>query len=92
MKKSIYCLYFTVLVSCGSTGIVRLEQDVYMISEKNAKVGFVSADEEIASVYRAANDFCSQQEKEVETVELRTRDSGLARQASATLEFRCISQ
>lgn len=40
------------LMGCGSTEVVKLEADRYMVSEKNAKVGFVSAAEEKASVYR----------------------------------------
>jgi hypothetical protein len=79
------------LSACGSTGIVKLEADRYMISEKNAKVGFVSAAEEKASVYREANKFCSGLGKEVQTLDLQMIDSGLGRQASASLEFKCIS-
>jgi len=79
------------LSACGSTGIVKLEADRYMISEKNAKVGFVSAAEEKASVYKQANDFCSAQGKEVQTIDLQMTNSGFGRQASASLDFRCIS-
>lgn len=78
------------IVACGSTGIVPLDGGTYMISKKSTKVGFVSAAEEKAYVYGEANSFCSDLNKELETIELSMRDSGLVRQASATLEFRCI--
>lgn len=78
------------LTACGSTGIVKLEKDTYMVSEKNTKVGFVSAAEEKASVYKQANDFCANLGKEVKTIKLEMEDSGLFKQASATLEFTCI--
>jgi hypothetical protein len=71
---------------CGSTGIVKLEENRYMISEKSAKIGFVNAAEEKAAVYQEANTFCSKQGKEVKTLNLEMRNSGLARSASATLE------
>jgi KaiC/GvpD/RAD55 family RecA-like ATPase len=80
------------LMGCGSTGVVKLEADRYMVSEKNAKVGFVSAAEEKASVYRQANAFCSRLGKEVQTLDLQTTNSGFGRQASATLEFKCIDR
>lgn len=83
---------FGLLVGCGSTGIVKLEADRYMVAEKNAKVGFVSADDEKASVYRQANAFCSKLGKEVQTLDLQTIKSGFGRQASASLEFKCIDK
>ena len=90
MNKYILILIcLTTFSSCSSTGIVKLEKDTYMVSEKSAKVGFVSAAEEKAAVYKQANEFCSKQSKEVETVKLEMRDSGAFKQASATLEFKC---
>lgn len=80
-----------VLAACGTTGVVKLEPGRYMVSVKNAKIGFVSAAEEKANAYKQANQFCAEQRKEVETISLETTPSGLARQASATLEFRCVN-
>ncbi|NVE01133.1 hypothetical protein HUX62_24210 [Massilia sp. BJB1822] len=62
-----------------------------MVSEKNAKIGFVTASEEKASVYRQANEYCAQQGKEVKTLNLDMRNSGFGKQASATLEFKCVA-
>ena len=61
-----------------------------MVSVKNAKVGFVSAAEEKAEVYREANAFCSRSNQSVETINLEMRDSGALKSASATLEFKCV--
>ncbi|MDP1635081.1 MAG: hypothetical protein Q8L69_10425 [Gallionellaceae bacterium] len=80
-----------VVSGCGSTGIVKLEENKYMISEKNAKVGFVNAAEEKAAVYQEANAYCAKQGKEVKTLNLEMRNSGFARSASATLEFSCVT-
>ena len=90
MKYFIAVLALTLLSSCASTGIVQLEQDTYMISKKKAKVGFVTAAEEKAYVYKEANKFCSEQGKAVETINIEMRNSGFGRQASATLEFKCV--
>jgi len=78
------------LTACGTTGIVPIDGDAYMVSKKSAKVGFVAAAEEEASVYRQANEFCSQQGKEVQTLDMQTVNSGAWRSASATLQFRCV--
>ena len=79
------------ITACGSTGVVKLEENRYMVSVKSAKVGFVSAAEEEASAYRQANEFCSDLGKEVQETDLQTTRSGFARSASATLEFACIN-
>ncbi len=74
----------------GTTGVVKLEKNKYMVSDKNPKVGFVNAAEEQASVYKQANAFCAKQNKEVKTIKLDSIGSGALRQASATLTFTCI--
>lgn len=76
--------------ACSSTGVVPMDKGTYMVSKRSGKIGFVSADDEKADVYRQANAFCAKQNKNVETVSLKMTDSGLARPASATLEFRCV--
>jgi hypothetical protein len=80
------------LTGCGTTPIVKLEQNRYMVSRKAAKIGFVSAAEEKAVVYRLANEHCAMDGKEVKTIKLEERPSGLARQASASLEFECVER
>lgn len=89
MKKHLLALTTLTLVSCGSTGVIKMENNKYMVSVKNAKVGFVSAAEEKAEAYQEANAFCAKQNKSVETINLESRDSGAFQSASATLEFKC---
>jgi hypothetical protein len=84
-------LILCILSACGNTGVIKMEKDKYMVSVKSAKVGFVNAAEEKVEAYKEANAFCQKQGKEVETINLELRDSGLAQSASATLEFKCVS-
>lgn len=78
-------------MGCSSTGIVPMDKDIYMISKREAQIGFGPADGAKAYVYRQANEFCAKQNKKVETVNLNMTNSGFGRPASASLEFRCVS-
>ena len=92
MKILVFILTMAVITGCGSTGVVQMEDNKVMVSVKKAKVGYVSAAEEKANAYRQANEFCANRDKSVETINLETIGSGSLRQASATLEFRCIDE
>ena len=91
MRNLAIILITLLLASCGSTGVVKMGANTYMVSVKNAKVGFVSAAEEKAEVYKEANAFCSRNNQSVETINLEMRDSGALKSASATLEFKCVA-
>ncbi len=67
-----------------------MDKDSYMTSKRSVQVGFGPADGVKADLYREANEFCKQKSKKVETVDFTMTDSGLARSASASLQFRCI--
>ncbi|WP_212652756.1 hypothetical protein [Marinomonas sp. CT5] len=90
MRLFLVVLSSLLVASCGSTGVIKMDSDKYMVSVKSAKVGFVSAAEEKADAYQEANEFCAKQNKSVETSNLEMRDSGLMQSASATLEFKCV--
>ena len=92
MKYALPFLAFIAATACSSTGVVPMDRDTYMVSKRTPKIGFVNADDEKAEVYRQANDFCARQNKQVETVKLDMVPSGFARQASASLEFRCVAK
>ena len=76
--------------ACSSTGIVPMDGDTYTVSKRSAQVGFGPADGPKSDIYREANDFCGNQGKKVQTVSLQMADSGFARPASASLQFRCM--
>lgn len=78
------------LTACTSTGIVPIDRDMYILSKRSAQVGFGPADGAKADIYREAYDFCAKQNKKVETVSLQMTDSGFAKPASASLQFRCV--
>ena len=80
-----------VLTGCASTGVVPMDKDTYMVAKRSAQFGFGPADGVKADVYREANDFCAKVNKKLETVKLDMTNSGFARPASASLEFRCVS-
>jgi hypothetical protein len=86
-----FLIIMVVLTGCASTGIVPMDKNTYMVAKRIAQIGFGSADGAKADVYQEANDFCAKQNKILETVKLEMIDSGFARSASASLQFRCVS-
>ena len=72
-----------------NTGIIRADNDAYMVSERYPMIGIGPAVQAQADVYRDANEFCGKQSKSVQTVELQTTPSAPAQLSSATLKFRC---
>ena len=87
--KMRFAILILVLSGCSSTGIVPMDKDTFMVSKRSAQIGLGAADGAKADVYREANEFCAKQNKKVETVSLEMTDSGVARPASASLQFRC---
>jgi hypothetical protein len=90
MRLYLVVISSLLVASCGSTGIVKMESNTYMVAVKSAELGFVSGDGAKADAYIEANEFCQKQNKNVETIKVETRGSGLARSASAALEFKCV--
>ena len=84
MKKHLLIIS-CIFIAFGSTGVVPMDGNKYTVSVKNAKIGFIMADEEKAKAYQEANSFCSSKGKSVKTINLYMRDSGFAQQANATL-------
>jgi hypothetical protein len=88
--KRYYVGIIFLLSACSSTGIVPMDKDTYMVSKRSAQVGFGPANGARADLYEEANAFCAKQNKAIETVNLEMTDSGFARPASASLQFRCV--
>jgi hypothetical protein len=78
-----------IAVACGSTGVVPMDNGVFMIAKRSAQAGFGPPVGAKAEVYRQANAFCAKQGKSVETISVDMTDSGFARPGSVTLQFRC---
>ncbi len=87
-RNAVYVLMLA-LSGCSSTGVVQTDGGRYMIAKKSAQVGFGPPIGVRAEVYQEANNFCAQQNKTVETINLELTNAGFARSAAATLEFRC---
>jgi hypothetical protein len=87
--KYTYILVALLLTACSSTGVVRMDSDTYMIAKRSAQAGFGPPDGVKADVYREANEFCSKENKKVETLNLDVTNSGFARPGNVSLEFRC---
>ena len=54
------------LMGCASTGVVPMDKDTYIVSKRDAQVGFGPPVAAKADVYREANEFCAEQKKKVE--------------------------
>jgi len=87
---SVLCLSYLFLVACADTGIVPMDKDTYHISKKSPQVGFGPPIGIKGDAYAEANDFCNKTGKAVKTLKLEETDSGFARAAAVSLEFRCI--
>ena len=90
--KKITLIFTLALVGCSATGIVPLDKGIYLVSKKSPQVGFGPSVTLKADVYKEANEFCSKQSKEVETVSFESTEAGLAKSPTASLQFRCIEK
>ncbi|MDJ0807366.1 MAG: hypothetical protein QNJ78_11080 [Gammaproteobacteria bacterium] len=78
------------LMGCASTGVVPMDKGTYMVSKRDAQVGFGPPVAAKAEVYSEANDFCAEQGRKVETIDFQGTNSGFGRPASASLHFKCV--
>lgn len=89
--KTCFIILMLALTGCASTGVVSMDNDTYMVGKRSAQIGFGPPVGAKADVYREANAFCAKQNKKVETIELKMTNSGFARPASVSLQFRCVN-
>ena len=85
-----YSVFFTVLLvsACSSTGVVPMDEGVYMIAKRSAQVGFGPPDGVKADVYKEANDYCAKTKQKIETVKLVMTNSSFAKAGNVSLEFK----
>nr|AQQ74495.1 hypothetical protein [uncultured bacterium] len=90
MSKFGWIAIVALLAGC-STGVVQVDKDTYMISEKAAGCGFATAGGQEADAYKKANEYCSSRGQQVEIVSTTAKDGvPFARCASANVKFRCV--
>jgi len=78
------------LAAC-STGVVRVDKDTYMVSEKAAGCGFATGGGQEADAYKKANAYCASLSQDAEIVSTTTKDGvPFARCASANVKFKCV--
>lgn len=81
------------LTACGSTGIIPMDKDTYMVANTAAGRGFSTGDGPKADVYREANEYCAQKNKKVETLKITSQDGKpFVRSGRAELQFRCVGE
>lgn len=87
--KNILVLFTLFLTACSSTGVIPMDDGIYMIAKRSAQVGFGPPDGVKADVYIEANQFCDKKNKKVKTVKLDMTNSGFAKPGNVSLEFKC---
>ncbi|WP_245644786.1 hypothetical protein [Hydrogenophaga flava] len=88
--KRVIALCVVGLVACANTGVVPMDKGTYLIAKKSPQVGFGPPIGIKGEAYTEANEFCSKDGKAVETIKLEETNSGFARSAAVSLEFRCV--
>jgi len=90
MRYIFVVMVATLFAGC-STGVVQMDKDTYMVSEKAAGCGFATAGGQEADAYEKANEFCAARNMAVETISSEAKGGvPFARCASADLKFRCV--
>jgi len=87
--KYLFLILIILIASCSSNGVIPMDAGTYMIAKRSAQLGFGPPDGVKADVYKEANEFCSKENKTVETVDLQVTNSGFARPGNVSLTFRC---
>ena len=87
--KKLYAFVMIFIVGCASTGVVPMDAGTYMIAKRSVQAGLGPPDGVKADVYKEANEFCSEENKKVETIDLQVTNSGFARPGNVSLTFRC---
>lgn len=94
MKHASLFMFLTIaMTGCASTGVVPAEKGTYMISKQSAAGVFGTPDGVRADIYTEASEFCARSGKVFETVHTEVKHAiPFARQGSAMLQFKCITQ
>jgi len=86
--KTIGCILF--ISGCATnSGIVKMDSDKYFISISSPQASFGPPIKQKSQAYEEANLFCSQAEKNLETIETEESKHLFGMHASFELIFRC---
>lgn len=88
--KSTSIVLALLLSACASSGVVPLTAEKFMISKNTAKFGGGISASAAAEVHAEANEFCAQQGKKVETVDLQLTPGRAGSLGNVTLQFKCV--
>lgn len=81
------------LAGCASTGVVTMGQNLHTISKTSPACGFRDAGGVKADVFTEMNAFCSAKNLYPEVVTIEALDGVIGKRcASATVEFRCVTE
>jgi hypothetical protein len=69
-----------------------MDKGTYLVAKKSAQMGFGPPIGIKGEAYSEANEFCARTGQAVETVKLQETNSGFARAAAISLEFRCVAR
>lgn len=87
MKKILALVSVLTLVGCGSTGVVPVGQNRYMISDSSSLSW--NGGSVMANIIKEGSEFCSKQGKQFELIGNKTEDAGLYKSATAEVYFTC---
>jgi hypothetical protein len=92
MYRIILTISVLALTAC-STGVVQVDKDTYMVSEKAGGCGFATAGGQEADAYKKANAYCASRGEVVEIVSTTAKEGvPFARCASANVKFKCVAK
>ena len=87
-------LAFAALISgCAiNSGVVPLDKGTYYVSVQSPQVSFGPPVSQKADAYKQANAFCSNEQKMLETIDLKEVNQVFGRHGSVQVTFRCVSK
>lgn len=87
-------LLLSILVGCSTTEVVPIGKDTFMVAKRNAGGVFSSANAMKPELFREANAFCVEQQKQLVVVEVITLDGMPFRPPRhyAEIQFRCEAE
>jgi hypothetical protein len=95
MKRIIFVSVIAIISisGCASrSGVVSMGNETYYVSVRSPQISFGPPITQKAEVFKQANQYCEEQGKKLETVDLKEVNQIFGRHASAQLTFRCVSE